>query len=285
MRTATTNTARPSARAVRPCARLSRSTRPPKPAGIRHDLVLGERLHPDHKHLRYYHLSDFDLANPACAEWFHAKATAAHIAFLDTFSGVWSKGEDNEAVIEYDRSIVVPIKSTGSALVTVHHEGHAQAFVKRGGASAGRGGSAQGQKADVVLDMDATGDQYEFIINHGKNRFGSKEQPVKMRVVDTEDGDLDIESKGVAVGDRVADCVEAMVAAIEANPETMSSTKLRSMAKAGGFGTPTQTEAMAFLEREDPARVVCRKSVKYTNDDGNKCKGNLLRTPVQMANT
>lgn len=236
-----------------------------------------ERLHPDFRHLRYYHLSDFDLANPACAEWFLSTATAASIAFVDTFSGVWSKGEDNEATIEFDNAIVVPIKAAGTSLVTVHHEGHPQQFVHRKGAGAGRGGSAQGQKADVVLDLDATADQYEFVINHGKNRFGAKEQPIRMRVVDTDDGGLDIEAKGSAVNDRVAECAAAMVAAIEANPDTMSTTKLRQLMGAGQFGTTTQGQAMTVLKNESPRRVTVIEGARYTNDTGKTCTGNLWR--------
>jgi hypothetical protein len=245
-----------------------------------------ERLRPDERFLHYYHLDDFDLARPECARWFHETATATGLAVLDTFSGVWSKGEDNEATIEFDSKIVVPIKSTGTTLATVHHEGHPQQFVSRKGAGAGRGGSAQGQKADVVLDLDATADQYEFVINHGKNRFGSKEQPQRMRVIDTDDGGLDIEAKGLAVADRTMDCADAMVAAIEANPAGTGSTKLRDLMKTGGFGTGTCSEAMEFLKREDPPRVVMAERAMFIADDGKERKGNVWRpagaTPVEI---
>ena len=60
--------------------------------------------------------------------------------------------------------------------VVIHHLGHRQMFSNRGGATAGRGASSLGQKADVTLEFKNAGEDL-FTIIYGKCRIGGLYHP------------------------------------------------------------------------------------------------------------
>jgi hypothetical protein len=238
-----------------------------------------ERLKPDHKFFTLYHLiGELDLANEWQAEWIRRISKDADLVVLDTWTSFWSKGEGNEETIEYENVIVAPIKSHGTTLVTIHHEGHPQQFGQRKGSGAGRGGSAQGQKADVVLDFDATKEPNEFVINHGKAaRFskGKKEPARRYRVIDTEDGGLDVEELGEHVPEGMLECAGKLREVIEAEAEnrTMTFRRVQDAGRQLGFGTETVSKAMEFLKAGEDVQVLV--GVPIVNKAGGTSKGNL----------
>ena len=134
--------------------------------------------------------------------------------------------------------------------------GHPQAFVSRGGASAGRGASAMGQKADVVLVYQSVG-PHEFTIDHGKNRTpgGHKEPKARFLVVDTEDGGLDVERIGRAIDPRVAEAMDAAVEIVTTSEGNLGTNALKAALNDRGFGGSTVVPALQELRTEDPARV------------------------------
>jgi hypothetical protein len=182
----------------------------------------------------------------------------ADLVVLDTLSALWSGDENSNAeIVTLDRDILVPlVRLTGASIAIVHHMGHPQAFISRGGANAGRGASAMGQKADVVLVFQAVG-IHEFSLDHGKNRSpgGHKEPKARFRIVDLEDGGLDIELLGREIDERVGQCTETLVAVVLAGQGDLSTRALKAALRDQGFGTTTITEAINEVLAEEPARV------------------------------
>ncbi|MDP9235003.1 MAG: AAA family ATPase [Actinomycetota bacterium] len=222
------------------------------------DLDRLTRLRPDFSRLRFYHMPGLDLAD---REHFVELATAcagADLLVLDTLSATWSGDEgSNSEIVALDRDVLAQlVRLTGVSVVVIHHTGHPQAFVNRGGVGAGRGASAMGQKADVVLVFQAVGPQ-EFTIDHAKNRTpgGYKEPKARFRVLDTEDGGLDIERIGKAVDERVAECMDVAVEIVAASDGSLGTNALEQALNERGFGGSTVTPAKVGLRSEDPPRV------------------------------
>jgi len=215
------------------------------------------RLRPDWSRLRHYHMPAIDLADSERFVDLARACVGAELVVLDTLSALWSGDENsNREVVAFDRDVLVPlVRKTGACLLVVHHSGHPQAFVNRGGVGAGRGASAMGQKADVVLIFQAVG-IHEFTIAHEKNRTGGHKEPKsRFRIVDTDDDGLDIEPVGTHIDPRVAECMDAIVEAIGRN-EGLSTNGLKAALKSQGFGASTIDPALAELRKEVPARVL-----------------------------
>jgi hypothetical protein len=221
------------------------------------DLDRMSRLRPDWSHLRYYHMPPLDLADPTHLLELLRVSHGADLVVIDTLSATWSGDENsNTDIVKLDREVLTPlVAKTGAGVVLIHHSGHPQAFVSRGGVGAGRGASAMGQKADIVLVFQSVG-LHEFSVDHAKNRTagGNEEPKSRFRIVDTEDGGLDIERVGKHIDTRVAECIEAVVVAIGMG-EALSTNGLRAALKAAGFGVSTILSALAELRSEDPPRV------------------------------
>jgi hypothetical protein len=72
---------------------------------------------------------------------------------------VWSKEEGADPAVrkgrqlQFDKHVLKPVISQDVTPIVVHHTGHPQRFSSRKGATAGRGASSLGQKADVVLEF------------------------------------------------------------------------------------------------------------------------------------
>jgi hypothetical protein len=239
------------------------------------DLDRMTRLHPDFARLRYYHMPPLDLADPEHFVELARVCADADLVVIDTMSAVWSGDEnDNRAIVGLDRDVLAPlVKLSRAAVVLIHHTGHPQAFVNRGGVAAGRGASAMGQKADVVLVFSSVGPS-EFTIDHAKNRTpgGHKEPRVRFKVVDTEDGGLDIEALGRHVDERVAECVDDSVRLISESPGGLGRNALRAALKEMGYGGGTVDSAFAELRLEDPPRV-CQVDGTVIGADGKRRKG------------
>lgn len=216
------------------------------------------RLRPDFERLRFYHMPGLDLADRSHFLELAEACSGADLLVLDTLSALWSGDEaSNAEVVKLDRDVLAQlVRLTGITPVVIHHTGHPQAFVNRGGAGAGRGASAMGQKADVVLVFQATG-VHEFTVDHGKNRTagGYKEPKARYRIVDTDDGGLDIERIGKAVDERVAECMDAAVELIASSEGTFGTNALKAALKEQGFGSSTIDPALAELRTEDPPRA------------------------------
>ena len=185
------------------------------------------RLRPDYSKLRYFHNPGLDLADRTHFTELALACADADLLVIDTLSASWSGEEASNAdVVKLDREVLAQlVRLTGVTTVMIHHTGHPQAFVNRGGVSAGRGASAMGQKADVFLVFNSVG-VHEFTIDHPKNRTpgGHKEPRTRFRIVDTPDGGLDIERVGKSIPERVAEAMDAAVEIVAASPEPLEPT-------------------------------------------------------------
>jgi hypothetical protein len=222
------------------------------------DLDRMTRLGPDFGRLRYFHMPATDLNERADFLKVAEACGGADLVILDTLSALWSGDENsNKEIVALDREILVPlVRVTGAAVVVIHHTGHPQAFISRGGASAGRGGSAMGQKADIVMVFTSVG-LHEFTIDHGKNRTpgGHKEPKVRFQVLDTEDGGLQVEALGRHIDERVAECMDAAVDLVTGSDGTLGTNALKTALNAEGFGGSTVAPALRELGMEDPPRI------------------------------
>jgi AAA domain len=225
------------------------------------------RFRPDPRFLIFFHYAGFDLA---LADHVDALAEAAvdlgdmlagptrkaSLIVIDTHSACWSGDENaNEAIAAYDRDSVRPlIEHTGASVLTLDHTGHPQAFVARKGASAVRGASAKGQKADVVLGFKATG-PHQFEIEHAKNRFGAKEPIRALSVEDDEDDDtLALVPVETSHDRNVLEVADTVVELVRAADGATSTRAIRDALK-GKAGRELLNEAFTVLEYEDPPRL------------------------------
>jgi hypothetical protein len=216
------------------------------------------RLRPDIRNLDYVHMPGLDLADPEHFVELFSRALDRDLVVVDTLSACWSGDEQSNAdVVKLDREVLARlVRLTRATIVIVHHTGHPQAFVNRGGVGAGRGASAMGQKADGVLVFKSAG-PHEFTIEHAKDRSpgGRKEPKARYLIVDSEDGGLDIERIGKAIDERVAEAMEAAVEVVGAAEGTLGTNGLKAALKDQGFGSSTIDPALAELRAEDPPRV------------------------------
>jgi AAA domain len=222
------------------------------------DLDRMPRLRPDFDRLRYFHMPPLDLNDRGHFLRLAEASGGADLVVLDTLTALWSGDENlNKEIVDFDRDVLVPlVRLTGAAVVVIHHMGHPQAFISRGGASAGRGASAMGQKADVVMVFQTVG-EHEFTIDHGKNRTpgGYKEPKAKFRVIDTEDDGLDIEQLGKAIDERVAQCMDEAIEVAASSDGSLGTKALKAALRDRGFGGGTITSALRELRGEDPPRL------------------------------
>lgn len=222
------------------------------------DLDRMSRLRPAFDRLRYFHMRALDLNQRDDFLKLAEACGSADLVVLDSLSAVWSGDENsNREIVALDWEVLVPlVRLTGAAVGAIHHTGHPQAFVSSGGASVGRGGSAMGQKADIVMVFTSVG-PHEFTIDHGKNRTpgGHKESKARFKVIDTDDGRLDIEALGRHIDERVAEAMDAAAETVTGSDGTLGTNALKAALKAQGFGGGTIDQALAELRQEDPARV------------------------------
>jgi hypothetical protein len=223
------------------------------------DLDRMSRLRPDWQRLRYYHMPALDLNDPAHFAELARVSVGSDLVVIDTLSACWSGDENSNAeVVKLDREVLSPlVQLTRAAIALIHHTGHPQAFVNRGGASAGRGASAMGQKADVVLVFAGVG-LHEFTIAHEKNRTpgGYKEPKARFMVVDTDDHGLDIEPMGKHVDERVRECMDTAVQMIAERGDGIGTNLLTETLKSAGFGGGTIDNTFKELRTEQPPRTM-----------------------------
>lgn len=216
------------------------------------------RLRPDFDRLRFYSMPGLDLADRSHFVEVALACADADLVVFDTLSATWSGDEaSNAEVVALDRDVLSQlVRLTGVTVVMIHHTGHPQAFVRRGGAGAGRGASAMGQKADVVLVFQPAG-VHEFTVDHSKNRTpgGHKEPKARFRVVDTDDGGLDIERVGKAIDERVVECMTAAVEIVAASDGRLGTNALKAALQEQGFGGSTWNQALSELQTEEPPRI------------------------------
>jgi hypothetical protein len=216
------------------------------------------RLRPNLEKLQYFHNPGLDLADPVHRTELALACADADLLVVDTLSASWSGDEASNAdIVKLDREVLAQlVRITGVTTVMIHHTGHPQAFVNRKGVGAGRGASAMGQKADVVLVFSSVGPQ-EFTIDHSKNRTpgGHKEPRTRFRVTDTADGGLDIERVGKAIPERVGEAMVAAVEIVASSSDGLGTNGLKEALKAQGFGSTTVDPALAELRKEQPERL------------------------------
>lgn len=238
-----------------------------------------QRLRPDPDKLELFHEQGIDLARPGDVRELVTVAENAALVVIDTLTACWSgREEDNAEVAEFDRRVLGPlVNQTGASVLLLDHVGHTQPFRKREGVSAPRGASAKAQKADVLLHFLPSKLEREFEIRVGKMRVGTARRPLPalLKVVDTDDGLLTIETVGEAdsaADARIAEVADAAVAVIEQAPDGLSTNQLRAALKAvTDAGKDTQSKAMKLLEKERPRRVTCSKE-KLASSRGQPAK-------------
>lgn len=211
------------------------------------------RLRPHPDRLLFFRAEDLDLAQPDDVRALVGAVKDCELVVFDTLTACWSGDEnDNAAIAALDREALLPIVSdTGATVLLLHHTGHPQAHVTRRGASAGRGASSMGQKADVVLEFRSKG-EFEFEVAMGKNRVGGKKAPpILYRVEDTDDGGLAVVRAGLSADRQVKELADEMVEAI-ASAGALTTKQLRDSV---GGGRERADQAFRLLEAEDPPRV------------------------------
>ena len=228
----------------------------------REDLRRLALIRPKPKCFRWFHRSGMDLTDP---RWVNAMLDATEgceLVVFDTWTDLWHGDENsNPDIRDFDADVLKPLQAQGATPITIHHTGHPVMFSNRKGATAGRGASALGQKADVTLEFKAE-DNGAFTIVYGKARIGGERQPDRtFKVVDLEDG-LDIIEVAGAHGRAVDALTEKMAQAVLTAPRGyLTSTELRT---AAGGGRDAQGEALTRLEAD--SRVVLRVEKVQTID-------------------
>lgn len=198
---------------------------------------------------RWFHRSGMDLQDPTWVQVMLAAASGCALVVFDSWTDLWHGDEgDNRAVQEFDATVLKPLQAVGATPVVVHHTGHRYMFSDRKGATAGRGASSLGQKADVTLEFKGEADN-AFTIVYGKARIGGELQPNRtFRIIDTDDQRIDVvEVEGAEIR-AVGELAERMVEAIlTASKGFLTTSELR--AAVGGSAT-RKTEALSLLEAE-----------------------------------
>lgn len=215
-------------------------------------------LTPEPEFFRIFYRTGADLQSP---EWVRAmlETTQGDAAvFFDSWTDLWSGDEgDNRAVQQFDATVLKPLQAQNVTPIVIHHTGHPTMFSNRGGATAGRGASSLGQKADVTLEFKAEADG-AFTIVYGKPRIGGDRQPDRtFQVTDLDDGGIDIVEVASARARAVAELVEKMVQAVLTSPRGyLTSTEVR---VAAGGGRALQAEAMPIAAEDARVHVGTEK--------------------------
>ena len=220
-------------------------------------------LRPDPAYFRLFHRSGMDLLDEKWIAALLAATAGDDIIFLDSWTDLWSGDEnDNRAVQQFDSEVLKPLQAQGVTPVVIHHMGHRYMYSDRGGATAGRGASSLGQKADVTLEFKSAGENL-FTIVYGKSRIGGLHQPERsFKVEDTDDGRVQI-VEGDSPEDRaVAELAEKMAQAVLTVPRGYLTTNELRVA-VGGSRTH---QAAALVVLEDDPRVTAGVEKVETRD-------------------
>ena len=213
-----------------------------------------ERLRPDPAYFRLFHRTGMDLTDEHWVAALLAATAGDEVVFMDSLTDLWSGDEDkNREVQQFDAAVLKPLQAQGVTPVTVHHMGHQQMFSNRSGATAGRGASSLGQKADVTLEFKAAGDN-RFTIVYGKCRIGGIHVPQRSyQVEDTDDGRIEIVECASSDERGVEELAEKAVQAVLTVPQGyLTTTELRI---AMGGSRSRQSEALLLLEHDDRVSV------------------------------
>lgn len=215
----------------------------------REDLRRLGLLRPDPEFLRFFWRSGMDLTDPRWIRSLLATTAEDEAVFFDSWTDLWRGDEnDNAAVRDFDLSVLKPLVAQGTTPLVVHHTGHPQMFSNRKGATAGRGASSLGQKADVTLEFRADADN-AFTVVYGKPRIGGSQPDRTFRVVDTDDGGIDVVQVASQAERAVEDLAAKMAQAILTAPKGYLTTG--EVRVAVGGSSATQREALALLN-DDP---------------------------------
>jgi len=210
------------------------------------------KLRPDPAYFRLFHRTGMDLLDPRWVDALLRTTRGDEIVFLDSWTDLWSGDEDdNRAVQQFDASVLKPLQAQGVTPVVVHHMGHRYMFSDRGGATAGRGASSLGQKADVTLEFKSAGDDL-FTIVYGKSRIGGLHHAERsFRVEDTDDGLVQIVECDSPEERAVAELSEKAAQAVLSAPRGYLTTNELRVAVGGS----RNHQAAAWLILEDDARI------------------------------
>jgi AAA domain len=214
-------------------------------------------LRPDPALFTFFHRTGIDLTDPRwVAAMLEATKGCGAVAF-DTWTDCWHGDESsNEEVRDFDADVLKPMQAQGTTPIVVHHTGHPQMFSNRRGATAGRGASSLGQKADVALEFRAE-DDGAFTVVYGKARIGGVRQPERtFRVVDVEGG-IDILEIGSSRARTITELAERAVSAVLTAPRRyLTTSELRA---AVGGARDVQAEALELAEGDERIRVTVRR--------------------------
>lgn len=204
------------------------------------------RMAPSSDYFRMFHRTGMDLADDKWIDALLAATKGDAVAFLDSWTDLWSGDEDsNRDMQKFDAGVLKPLQAQGVTPVVIHHMGHQQMFSDRGGATAGRGASSLGQKADVTLTFKSAGDD-RFTIVYGKSRIGGTHHPpCSFKVEDTDDGRVEIAACESPEDRAVAELAETAAQAVLTAPRGyLTTTELRVVI---GGSKSHQTAALALL--------------------------------------
>ena len=221
---------------------------------LQEDLRRLARLQPDPSYFRMFHRTGMDLVDPTWVAALLEATKGDAICFLDSWTDLWSGDEkENREVQQFDAKVLKPLQAQNVTPVLIHHTGHRQPFSDRAGATAGRGASAQGQKADVVLEFKDAGDG-RFVIVYGKCRLGGIQQPLRcFQVQDSEDGRVEIVDAAPPEELAAEQLAEKMVQAILTSSKGMlTTTELKTTVRGSHKLHPAALDLLA-----DDSRVRC----------------------------
>jgi hypothetical protein len=230
-------------------------------------------LKPDAKFFRWFPRRGLDLTDSEWIAHMLEATTECDVAIFDTWTDSWYGDENsNPEVRDFDARVLKPLQAQGCTPIVIHHTGHGQPnTTPRQAASAGRGASTLGQKADVTLhfkpEANADGDD-AFQLVYGKARIGGERPgPKSFRVVGGNDeGYLDIvEIEGQHTRSVLAMTGDMKRYICNAEKGYLTTGELR--ADAGG-STSVATEAMELLKEDSdiiytPNDKVLAASGKY----------------------
>jgi AAA domain len=214
-------------------------------------------LKPDPAFLAFFHRTGIDLTDPLWVASVLKATEACGVVVFDTLTDCWHGDENsNEEIRNFDTTVQKPLQAQGCTPIVVHHSGHPQMFSNRKGATAGRGASSLGQKADVTLDFQAEA-SHRFTIVWGKSRIGGTRVPDRtFEVADTQDG-IDIVEVATPHEDAVSTLIERAVSAITTAPAGyLTTTGLRAVM---GGRSDTQRDVLDELEHDERVQVTAEK--------------------------
>lgn len=209
------------------------------------------KMVPSPDYFRMFHRTGMDLADDKWIVALLAATKGDDVAILDSWTDLWSGDEDsNRDMQKFDAGVLKPLQAQGVTPVVIHHMGHQQMFSDRGGATAGRGASSLGQKADVTLTFKSAGDD-RFTIVYGKSRIGGTHHPpCSFKVEDTDDGRVEIAACESPEARVVAELVERAVQAVLTAPQGyLTTNELRAVTGGSRSHQKAAVELLADDER------------------------------------